>query len=368
MKLKEAFPGSSQGGGLTTWSSWSNKGYIPGPSGNKAAFQYDLPAVDKDIEQQYIDHAIDRLFNDYPELIKDKKIRRHVISMIIGKLVTGSIEDKVTLDGFIKRIKQRGIKVESNRMKIRKSDLIGIIKEVIAEETGDKSEYQNKFKKTMDKYDVDSPADLDDDEKDDFFDDVDDAHTSDKEEKNESKLVRENWLDDVVKRIVRDSKKNGHKDIQNVFNDVVEDENLYGMRKDIVNDRKYVALQIKKATGEMVNPNALEESSRIRIKKSTLRKIVEEKMTQMLSEAGSKGTFVIRQLKKPIYGFRKEVVIRGRDSKIHPIVIDLIRKFDYHNIHDQYIMDKEWHVAIHDDYAVKQILTKAGFKEDIPRG
>tara|TARA_R110000824_G_scaffold81446_7_gene204769 strand:+ start:1157 stop:1345 length:189 start_codon:yes stop_codon:yes gene_type:complete len=54
----------------------------------------------------------------------------------------------------------------------------------LKEAQNDKKEYQKKFKAVMKKYNIDNITDLDDDKKDDFFDDVDDAHVSDDEEKS----------------------------------------------------------------------------------------------------------------------------------------------------------------------------------------
>ena len=54
--------------------------------------------------------------------------------------------------------------------------------DLLKEAKGDKDEYQQKFRDMMSKHGIDSIDDLEDDEKDDFFNDVDDAHVSDEEE------------------------------------------------------------------------------------------------------------------------------------------------------------------------------------------
>lgn len=54
--------------------------------------------------------------------------------------------------------------------------------DLLKEAKGDKEEYQKKFRKMLKKYGVTSINQLASDKKDDFFNDMDDTHTSDEEE------------------------------------------------------------------------------------------------------------------------------------------------------------------------------------------
>ena len=86
-----------------------NKGYNPTP-GNKVDDQL-TRTLDADTETQLIDQAIEMLFNNYPNLVKDKQIRRHHINMLLGKITSGSVDDVVDADAFIKRLwKKKKIK------------------------------------------------------------------------------------------------------------------------------------------------------------------------------------------------------------------------------------------------------------------
>ena len=67
--------------------------------------------------------------------------------------------------------------------KTKIKNYIRILNESLDE--SDKDEYQEKFRKVMKKYGITSIKDLPDDKKDDFFNDVDKMHTSDKEEMKE---------------------------------------------------------------------------------------------------------------------------------------------------------------------------------------
>ena len=89
--------------------------------------------VDPHIEQQLIDQAISILFNDHPELVNDKKIRRHHLQMLIGKVTSGEVSDLITMKNFIKSLKKRGVTVESETMKIRRAQLKEVVSEVINE-------------------------------------------------------------------------------------------------------------------------------------------------------------------------------------------------------------------------------------------
>tara|TARA_R110000744_G_scaffold9052_8_gene29485 strand:+ start:2873 stop:3223 length:351 start_codon:yes stop_codon:yes gene_type:complete len=79
-----------------------NTGYKPTP-GNRAPDKL-TATLDADIERQLIDQAIDLLFNDYPNLMKDKQIRRHHVNMLLGKITSGEVADLIDVDNFIKRL------------------------------------------------------------------------------------------------------------------------------------------------------------------------------------------------------------------------------------------------------------------------
>lgn len=104
-------------------------------AGNTKSFVYpeEESGVDKQIEQQLIDRAIDILFNEHPELVQNKTIRRMNVQMLIGKITSGEVNDLITMKQMIKSLKKRGIKVESKKMKIKKSDLKLLIREVLTE-------------------------------------------------------------------------------------------------------------------------------------------------------------------------------------------------------------------------------------------
>jgi hypothetical protein len=91
-------------------SSWGIKGYRTTP-GNKL----DDPVsqtLDPYIEEQLIDQVIDVMYRDYPEMVKDKKVKKHLIQMLVGKVMSGEVRDIIDIDRFIKRLKKR-MKVET---------------------------------------------------------------------------------------------------------------------------------------------------------------------------------------------------------------------------------------------------------------
>ena len=79
---------------------WGYKGYFTGGEAD--------PEVELDQQQQntMIDQAIDLLYSTYPEVIENKKLKRHVLQMLIGKVTQGELKDKVDMDTFIKRLKK----------------------------------------------------------------------------------------------------------------------------------------------------------------------------------------------------------------------------------------------------------------------
>ena len=79
---------------------WGYKGYYQGP-------EQDLtPELDTASQNQLIDQAIDLLYSRYPEIIENKKLKRHMLQMLIGKVTQGELKDKVDMDAFIKRLKK----------------------------------------------------------------------------------------------------------------------------------------------------------------------------------------------------------------------------------------------------------------------
>ena len=119
MKLKDALLEVGQWSGPYTnftgrnpalFSSY-NVGYRPMP-GNKVDDKL-TATLDADIESQLIDQAIDKLYHEYPELIKDKKVRRHHINMLLGKITSGEIDSIIDVDNFAKRLwKKKKIKMQ----------------------------------------------------------------------------------------------------------------------------------------------------------------------------------------------------------------------------------------------------------------
>ena len=45
-------------------------------------------------------------------LVKDKKVKKHLIQMLVGKVMSGEVRDIIDIDRFIKRLKKR-MKVET---------------------------------------------------------------------------------------------------------------------------------------------------------------------------------------------------------------------------------------------------------------
>ena len=79
---------------------WGYKGYFAGGDESPEV------ELDPDSQNQLIDQAIDLLYSKFPEVIGDKKLKRHVLQMLIGKVTQGELRDKVDMDTFIKRLKK----------------------------------------------------------------------------------------------------------------------------------------------------------------------------------------------------------------------------------------------------------------------
>ena len=79
---------------------WGYKGYFTGGEAD--------PEVELDQQQQntMIDQAIDLLYSKFPEVIENKKLKRHVLQMLIGKVTQGELSNRVDMDTFIKRLKK----------------------------------------------------------------------------------------------------------------------------------------------------------------------------------------------------------------------------------------------------------------------
>tara|TARA_R110000824_G_scaffold81446_1_gene204744 strand:+ start:1692 stop:2054 length:363 start_codon:yes stop_codon:yes gene_type:complete len=120
MKLREALlreagqwsgPYTNYHGHAPALFSTYNSGYKTSP-GNKVDNTL-TSKVDSELETQLIDQAIELLFSKYPSLIQDKKIRRHHINMLLGKISNGDVNNIIDIENFIKRLwKQKNIKTK----------------------------------------------------------------------------------------------------------------------------------------------------------------------------------------------------------------------------------------------------------------
>ena len=64
------------------------------------------------LQIKYEDQVIDVMYRDYPEMVKDKIVKKHLIQMLVGKVMVGEVRDIIDIDRFIKRLKKR-MKVET---------------------------------------------------------------------------------------------------------------------------------------------------------------------------------------------------------------------------------------------------------------
>ena len=95
---------------LVTWESFRRwlrsiigaiKDTIQGP-------EQDLkPEISQDTENQLIDQAIDLMYSRFPEIIKNKEIKRHMLQLLVGQITQGELKDKIEMEKFIKRLKKR---------------------------------------------------------------------------------------------------------------------------------------------------------------------------------------------------------------------------------------------------------------------
>ena len=80
---------------------WGYKGYYQGP-------EQDLkPEISQDTENHLIDQAIDLMYTRFPEIIKNKEIKRHMLQLLIGQITQGELKDRIEMEKFIKRLKKR---------------------------------------------------------------------------------------------------------------------------------------------------------------------------------------------------------------------------------------------------------------------
>jgi hypothetical protein len=113
MKLKDCLteagwagsPNSNYAGRGNQFSGFGN-GNMYRPSGGNIGADKLTYTLDQDIEAQLISQAIDKLFWEYPELIKDKKIKRMHVQMLLGKITSGEVDNLIDVDRFIKQLKK----------------------------------------------------------------------------------------------------------------------------------------------------------------------------------------------------------------------------------------------------------------------
>ena len=80
---------------------WGYKGYYQGP-------EQDLkPEISQDTENHLIDQAIDLMYSRFPEIIKNKEIKRHMLQLLVGQITQGELKDRIEMEKFIKRLKKR---------------------------------------------------------------------------------------------------------------------------------------------------------------------------------------------------------------------------------------------------------------------
>ena len=96
--------------GNASVAAWGVKGYRTTP-GNRLEDPVSQ-VLDPHIEEQLIDQVIDVMYRDYPEMVKEKKVKRHLIQMLVGKVMAGEVRDVIDVNRFIKRLKKR-MKVET---------------------------------------------------------------------------------------------------------------------------------------------------------------------------------------------------------------------------------------------------------------
>ena len=105
MKLKDVL-NESYASKLSEYaSSWGVKNYRTTPGNNIESES--AATLDPYIEDQLIDQVIDVMYRDYPEIVRDKKIKRHMVQMVVGRVMKGEVKDIIDIDNFIKKLKKR---------------------------------------------------------------------------------------------------------------------------------------------------------------------------------------------------------------------------------------------------------------------
>ena len=104
---------------------WGYKGYY---TGNDQEPQVEL---DQDTQNQLIDQATDLLYSKFPEAIENKKLKRHVLQMLIGKITQGELRDKVEMDAFIKRLKKNGSKFSFRKIQNKSKHFYFFPKDIV---------------------------------------------------------------------------------------------------------------------------------------------------------------------------------------------------------------------------------------------
>ena len=80
---------------------WGYKGYFQGGEEDPVA------ELSPDAENHLIDQAVDLMYTRFPEIIKNKEIKRHMLQMLVGQITQGELKDRGEMEKFIKRLKKR---------------------------------------------------------------------------------------------------------------------------------------------------------------------------------------------------------------------------------------------------------------------
>ena len=46
------------------------------------------------------------MYSKYPDIVDNKKLKRHFLQMLIGKVTQGELRDRIDMDKFINRLKK----------------------------------------------------------------------------------------------------------------------------------------------------------------------------------------------------------------------------------------------------------------------
>jgi hypothetical protein len=87
-----------------------NVGYRTVPGNNVGDQASDTMKSDK--ESHIIDRVIDRLYDEYPDLIQNKRVKRHLIQILVGKVSAGANLGDIDIDKIAKKLwKDKKVKV-----------------------------------------------------------------------------------------------------------------------------------------------------------------------------------------------------------------------------------------------------------------